>query len=175
MTHTMQSTASTLVPDASFRGQRRRSESKAARLRRTLVPWAFLLVPVGLLVLLTYVPAANMVGYSFTNWDGISKTSKIVGINNYTRVFTEPELFQVFFVSLYYLLGAFVQMGLALFFATILSFKVRAAGFFKGVIFFPYLINGVAIGMVFLYFFQPGGTLDTLLNGIGLGLSLIHI
>lgn len=132
------------------------------------IPWLFLLLPLALLLLLTYLPAANMFGYSFTNWDGLSKTSRNVGLNNYVRIFTDPDMFQVFFVSAYYLVGAFVQMALALYFATILSFKIRAAGFFKGVIFFPYLINGVAIGMVFLYFFQAGGTLDTVLGAVGL-------
>jgi multiple sugar transport system permease protein len=39
---------------------------------------------------------------------------------------------------------------------------------FKGILFFPYLINGVAIGMIFLYFFQPGGTLDETLRVLGL-------
>lgn len=135
--------------------------------QKAVLPWLFLLLPVGLLLLLTYLPAANMIGYSFTNWDGLSKTSRNVGLNNYVRIFTDPEMFQVFFVSLYYLVGAFIQMALALYFASVLSFKVRAAGFFKGVIFFPYLINGVAIGMVFLYFFEPGGTLDSLLNAFG--------
>ena len=33
--------------------------------------------------------------------------------------------------------------------------------------FFPYLLNGVAIGLVFLYFFRPGGTLDALLAMVG--------
>jgi raffinose/stachyose/melibiose transport system permease protein len=34
--------------------------------------------------------------------------------------------------------------------------------------FFPFLINGVAIGMIFLFFFQPGGTLDSALKLVGL-------
>jgi multiple sugar transport system permease protein len=58
-------------------------------------------------------------------------------------------------------------MVLALYFATVLSFNVRFRNFFKGVLFFPYLINGVAIGFVFLYFFQPGGTLDSVLRLAG--------
>lgn len=37
----------------------------------------------------------------------------------------------------------------------------------KGVLFFPYLINGVAIAFVFLYFFQDGGTLDSVLALFG--------
>ena len=54
-------------------------------------------------------------------------------------------------------------MALALYFATILSLHTRFRNLFKGILFFPYLINGVAIGMIFLYFFQPGGTLDAIL------------
>jgi multiple sugar transport system permease protein len=70
-------------------------------------------------------------------------------------------------VSLFYLASGAVQMVLALYFATVLSFQVRFRNFFKGVLFFPYLINGVAIGFVFLYFFQPGGTLDSVLRLAG--------
>ena len=57
-----------------------------------------------------------------------------------------------------------MQIVLALYFATMLSFNVRFRNLFKGIIFFPYLINGVAIAFIFLYFFQPGGTLDTVLG-----------
>jgi multiple sugar transport system permease protein len=83
-------------------------------------------------------------------------------------VFTDPEVFSVFFVSLYYFVGSFVQMGIALYFATVLSFSTRFSAFFRGMLFFPYLITGVAIGFVFLYLFQPGGTLDTVLGWFGL-------
>ncbi len=73
----------------------------------------------------------------------------------------------MFYVSLYYLAGSVVQLVLALYFATILSFKTRLRNLFKGILFFPSLINGVAIGFVFLYFFQPGGVLDSVLGVFG--------
>ena len=136
---------------------------------RWFTPWLYLLAPLGLLIVFTYVPVANMIWYSFTDWDGLDKTKGFVGLDNYVEIFTRPEMFQVFFVSLYYLAGSVVQMALALYFATLLSFKTRLRNFFKGVIFFPYLINGVAIGFVFLYLFQPDGTLDALLAAVGLG------
>ena len=47
-------------------------------------------------------------------------------------------------------------------------YKLRGKNFFKGVIFFPSLLNGVAIGFVFLYFFKQGGTLDTILMTLGI-------
>ena len=133
-----------------------------------LAPWFYLFVPVGLLLLFTYLPVANMFSYSFTSWDGLDKQKDWVGLDNYIRIFTDPEIFAVFSVSLYYLAGAFLQLGLALYLATILSFELRAKNFFKGVIFFPYLINGVAIGFVFLYLFQGDGALDLLLKFFGL-------
>lgn len=133
-----------------------------------LAPWFYLVVPVGLLILFTYLPVANMFSYSFTSWDGLDKQKDWVGLDNYIRIFTDPEILAVFRVSLYYLAGAFLQLGLALYLATILSFELRAKNFFKGVIFFPYLINGVAIGFIFLYLFQGDGALDLLLRFLGL-------
>ena len=40
-----------------------------------------------------------------------------------------------------------MQIVLALYFATVLSFNTRFRNLFKGVLFFPYLINGVAIAL----------------------------
>lgn len=133
-----------------------------------LTPYLFVGLAVALLLLLTYLPAANMLWYSMTDWNGLGPIKNVVGLDNYVEVFTNPRIFSVFGVSLYYFVGAFIQMALALYFATLLSFKTRFSGFFRGVIFFPYLINGVAIGFVFLYLFQPGGTLDTVLGWFGM-------
>ncbi|MGN7939084.1 carbohydrate ABC transporter permease [Virgibacillus sp. 6R] len=136
--------------------------------QRRILIFLFSLVPVALLITFAYVPVVNMFYYSFTEWNGFSE-KEFIGFQNYIDIFTDAEYFVVFKVSLYYFAATFVQMGLALYFATILTFNVRFKNFFKGVIFFPYLLNGVAIGFMFLFFFRPEGTLDTVLNAIGLG------
>ncbi|NGN63318.1 sugar ABC transporter permease [Streptomyces sp. A7024] len=135
--------------------------------RRQVTPWLFLAAPLALLVTFTYVPVASLIDYSFTDWDGVSPTRSYVGAENYTELFTDADRFQVFFVSVYYLVASAVQIVLALYFAVILSFSTRFRNLFKGILFFPYLINGVAIGFVFLYFFQDGGTLDSVLGLFG--------
>ncbi|WP_171116099.1 MULTISPECIES: sugar ABC transporter permease [Streptomyces] len=140
---------------------------RGARRWRGPTPWLFLLAPLALLLVFTYAPIVNMVAYSFTDWDGVSPELHYTGVGNYVEIFTREDLFQVFFVSGYYLAASVVQIAAALYFATILSFNVRFRNFFKGVLFFPYLINGVAIGFVFLYFFQDGGTLDSVLGLFG--------
>lgn len=157
-----------------LRGRAARSGAPAGpaatrrRRRPSLTPYLFLLVPVALLITFTYVPVINMFQYSLTDWNGISKERDPVGLDNYVRIFSDPEYFRVFFVSLYYFAASFVQMALALYFATVLSFARWFRNLFKGILFFPYLINGVAIGFTFLYFFRPGGTLDTTLAAFGL-------
>ncbi|MEV7179761.1 sugar ABC transporter permease [Kitasatospora sp. NPDC093679] len=140
---------------------------RTARRRRWFTPWLYLLVPLALLVTFTYLPIVDMLGYSLTDWDGLSPTKENVGADNYVQLFTRPELFKVFLVSGVYLAASFVQIAAALYFATVLSFNTKFRNLFKGILFFPYLVNGVAIGFVFLYFFQPGGTLDSVLQLLG--------
>ncbi|MGB7537648.1 MAG: sugar ABC transporter permease [Anaerolineales bacterium] len=142
------------------------------KLQKNIITVLFLFAPITLLVVFTFIPVLNMVRFSFTDWNGYEKVKQFIGFENYIELFSTPEYFQVFIVSLYYIVGAFVQLALSLYFATILSFKIRGKNFFKGTLFFPYLLNGVAIGFIFLYFFQPEGVLDQLLTTMGLS-SLI--
>ena len=117
-----------------------RQESSPPRQRRwtRFTPWLFLAIPLAFLLTFTFFPVANLLFYSLTKWDGFSPEKPFVGADNYVQLFTRPELFQVFFVSLYYLASGVVQMVVALYFATVLSFNTRFRNFFKGVLFFPY-------------------------------------
>ena len=135
---------------------------------RSPAPYLFLAIPVGLLIVLTYVPIMMSFALSLFEWDGFGQSARpFVGLDNYIHFFTTPALFGVFFVSLYYLAGAFVQTAIALYLATLLSFSTKFKNVFKGVIFFPYLLNGVAIGFIFIYFFKPGGVLDSFTSLFG--------
>ncbi|MFI8165201.1 carbohydrate ABC transporter permease [Streptomyces sp. NPDC085931] len=165
MTDTTEKAAARPVPGPA--APRPAPAPRAARLWGGITPWLFLLAPLTLLIVFTYAPIANMIAYSFTDWDGVSPGLRYTGAGNYTELFTRSDLFEVFWVSGYYLAASVFQIAAALYFATVLSFDVRFRNFFKGVLFFPYLINGVAIGFVFLYFFQDGGTLDSLLGLFG--------
>lgn len=134
----------------------------------------FLAVPLILVAVFGYLPFLNMVEYSFLRWDGLSK-KEFVGLANYRDALTRVENFRVFFVSIYYFGASFVQLGIALFFATVLSFKIKGQSFFKGVLFFPNLINGVAIGLIFLYFYKDTGTLNTFLRMVGIESNVLWL
>lgn len=134
--------------------------------QQKVVCFFFLLIPVLLVVIFGYLPVLNMFSYSFLKWDGIGKKT-FIGLQNYIELFSRPENFCVFAVSLYYFVGSIIQLALALLFAVILCSGIKFKNFFKGVLFFPNLINGVAIGFIFLYFFKDTGTLNSFLKLIG--------
>lgn len=138
--------------------------------QRGLVIVLFMLIPLLLLLTFTYIPFAKMVQFSFYDMKYIGERT-FVGIQNYIDVFQRDDIFGSLAVSLYYMGGAVIQLALALFFASLMVFKVRGASFFKGAMFFPYLICGIAIGFIFKFFYARGFVLDSLLQLFGMNLE----
>lgn len=138
--------------------------------QKWLVILTFAVLPVFLLILFTYYPFVKMVEYSFYNMS-YTKVKGMVGLKNYVDIFTKPELLATFRISLYYMAGAVVQIIMALYFATVLSFKTKGKGFYKGAMFFPFLINGIAIGFIFKFFYTRGYVLDSVLGLFGIPLE----
>jgi len=138
--------------------------------QKTLVGITFLLAPLILLFIFTYLPFFKMIQFSFFDMKYIGKRI-YVGFENYIEVFSRDDIFGSLKLSFYYMGGAVVQLCLALFFATLLSFKTRGSAFFKGAIFFPFLVCGIAVGFVFKFFFTPGFVLDTMLSWIGFDMT----
>lgn len=142
----------------------------SGKVNRRLVIFTFMLVPVALLLVFTYIPFVKMAQFSFFDMKYIGRR-KFVGLGNYAEVFTRKDCFQALKLSLYYIVASFLQLGLALYFATVLTGRVRGAGFFKGLMFFPYLVCGIAVGFIFKFFYTRGFVLDTVLGWIGFDLD----
>ncbi|MCD8007369.1 MAG: sugar ABC transporter permease [Clostridiales bacterium] len=140
------------------------------RVQRKLVIFCFMIIPMALLVLFTYVPFIKMIQFSFYDRTYLD-SGKFVGLKNYFDVFSRSECFGSLAVSLYYMGGAVVQLGLALFFASLMVFKVKGAGVYKACMFFPYLICGIAVGFIFKFFYSRGYVLDTILMMFGMDLE----
>lgn len=129
--------------------------------------FCFLLLPVTLLVLLTVYPVGSMLVYSFTNWNGLSKPNEFMGFENYIKVFTTEKYWNIFKTAGYYLVAGILQQIFALFLAAVLNKKIRAGNFFKGMVFFPFIMNAVAVTLIFQMFFEVNGGLDSILTMLG--------
>lgn len=138
--------------------------------QKMLVLIAFMTIPLTLLLVFTYVPFLEMFKFSLYDRTYL-KVKEFVGLENYIEVFTRDDLFATLKLSLFYIAGGFVQLVLALFFATILCFKTRGSALFKGFLFFPYLISGIAIGFIFKFFYTRGFVFDTILQWCGFKLD----
>ena len=142
---------------------------KSRKVQQWLVIVSFMIVPVLLLLVFSYVPFAKMFEFSLYKMKSYdSKNNTYVGFKNYIDVFTRDDCFNSLKLAGYYIVASFIQLAMALYFATILCFKVRGSSLFKGLIFFPYLISGIAIGFIFKFFYTRGFVLDTVLSCIGL-------
>lgn len=132
-----------------------------------------MIIPLLLLFVFTYLPFGEMVKFSFYKMKYATPVDKrqFVGFRNYIDVFKKDECFSALKLSLYYMAGAMVQLALALYLATILSFKTKFGNMFKGFMFFPYLISGIAIGFIFKFFYTRGFVFDTVLQWCGFNLE----
>lgn len=143
---------------------------KSGKVNRRLVIFTFMLVPLTLLIVFTYIPFGKMIEFSFYDMKYIGDR-EFVGLQNYLDVFTRDDCFKALKLSLYYIVASFVQLALALYFASVLSFKTKAGGVFKGFMFFPYLVCGIAVGFIFKFFYTRGFVLDTVLQWCGFELD----
>lgn len=138
--------------------------------QKVVVMVTFMIVPLLLLFVFTYLPFGEMFSFSFFDMKYVGER-KFVGLKNYAKVFSRSDCFGALKLSLYYMAGSMVQLALALYLATILSFKVKGGNIFKGFMFFPFLINGIAVGFIFKFFYTRGFVFDTVLQWCGFQLD----
>ncbi len=133
-----------------------------------IVIFAFLILPVIHLLVFSYIPILTNILLSFTNYKGIG-IPKWIGIKNYKRLLTDPQYIMIFKNCLWYMLVAIPQLIFAFVLAVFVNGKFRGLNFFKGILIIPYLLNGVIVSTIFIIFFNNSGTLNLILNTLGLG------
>ncbi|MGN0352549.1 MAG: carbohydrate ABC transporter permease [Roseburia sp.] len=147
--------------------------AKSRKGQQVLICIGFMVIPLLLLFVFTYLPFGEMIKFSFYKMKYSTPVEKrvFVGLQNYIDVFKRDDCFGALKLSLYYMVGAIIQLAIALYLATILSFKVKGGNFFKGLMVFPYLISGIAIGFIFKFFYTRGFVFDTILQWCGFELE----
>nr|WP_269937632.1 sugar ABC transporter permease [Arthrobacter sp. HY1533] len=147
-------------------------------MRKRRTPWKswllFLLFAgpnVALLVIFTYKPLVQSLQYSLLQWNIGSATARFVGLGNYTAWFTDPTTPNVVRVTVVFTLATVAGgMVLGLSLALLLNRKLRGTGMARTVVVAPYVLSGVAVGLLWLFVFDPNfGVLGAMLKAVGLG------
>jgi sn-glycerol 3-phosphate transport system permease protein len=123
-----------------------------------------------LLSLFVYRPLIETFRFSFYDWDLISPVKTAVGFDNYSEYFSDATNRYIIRNTLVFSAGTvfgtlLIGLGLAL----LLNEKLFGRNAARTVIFAPFVVSGAAIGIVWLFVFDPRfGLVSAVLSRVGL-------
>lgn len=124
--------------------------------RENLVRTAFMLPFLIPLILFWVVPLFVGFGISLTDWDYISPTANMVGLENYRDLFTGNEIVPVLKNTAVFALGNIGgNLLLGLMFALLLQNKFSGKKIYQGIIFSPWITPAVAVSLVWSWIYDP--------------------
>jgi ABC-type sugar transport system permease subunit len=127
----------------------------------------FVLPMLILLTLVILVPTLFAVRGSFLDWEP-GYSSPFVGLKNYRDVLGSDVFQQIMKNQLILLIGVPIWCVTPLFIAVLLHEGVPWKGLFRTIFFFPSILSPVIIGFVFRGMLRPDGSLNGILESIGL-------
>ncbi len=152
-------------------GTASRFQEFRAELRRAEVKWAYILILPAVIPLLifTVLPVLGAIGLSFTRFDAFYATMDWTGVNNYRDAFGNDLFHTTIRNTLQFTVG-FVPLSMAAGFmaAILLNRRIRGISFLRGAYYLPVLTSTIAMGIAWMWLFQPQvGLVSLLLKLIG--------
>lgn len=108
-------------------------------------------VPATVLYCIFFIyPIVIGIMYSFTDWNGLAKDFKFVGLANYIDAFSNSR-FQnaVKFNIKFTILAVILIVGISLILALIFNSDIRLKSLFRGIFFFPAVLGMLVVGLIF--------------------------
>lgn len=108
------------------------------------------------ILVFSYWPTIYNFYLSLTSWDMVAPMPTFVGLENYTSMLTDPEFGQALVKTLIFTgvstVGSLVG-GIAM--GMLLATKLRFSGFVRTLTFAPHMLPGAAVGVLWLFMFDP--------------------
>lgn len=125
---------------------------------------------IALLLIFVYKPLLQSFHYSTLQWNIGSPTARPVGLGNYLEWFADPRTPQVLTTTAIFTVttvGGSLVIGLGL--ALLLNRRLLGRGAARTIVFAPYVLSGIAVGMLWLFIFDPRyGLMSAALRWVGL-------
>lgn len=145
---------------------RRRQKFKSA-----LEGYLYLAPTLIILSIFVFIPIFTSFRLSLNRIAPFGSQMIFVGIENYTRLFTDPEYWNSITVSLIFMIGTVViGIALAVFLAIALSYPLKyLSGLHRLLIFVPIVISSAVTGVLFKWIYHPVvGYLNYILTFVGI-------
>lgn len=131
---------------------------------------AIMMIP-SLLVYVFFIimPVLITVYYSFMKFTGVGEP-KFIGFKNYVNLFRDPFFFTALKnTCIILLMSVIVLLPLSFILALLLEKPFRGNGLCKAMIFSPYVIAPILVGVLWVFILDPYmGLINALLNAVGL-------
>ena len=119
---------------------------------------AFTVPSLFLVMLVFYIPFVMSLYYSLTEWNGISKSPKFIGLENFKKLFSGSSDFlqSLIFTGKYTIVFMILVNILALAIAVALVQKIPAANVMRSMFFIPYIMSMTIVGFIWKFIFSQG-------------------
>lgn len=140
-------------------------------------PYLLFVLPAFLIyTTITIIPIVTTFFYSFTNFDGLSKNFKFIGLQNYIKIFSTNNVITSFKNSIIYGLATpIIVTVLAIPLALILNSTMKTRNFQRAVFFFPSVISALFLGYIWNFILSPSslGLVNSVLISLGFHKQLL--
>ncbi|MEV5210433.1 sugar ABC transporter permease [Micromonospora sp. NPDC053740] len=121
-------------------------------------------------VMFVLVPMGFAVYYSLFRWRGVGPPTEFVGLRNYTLAFQDPIFLDALRNNAIIVFGSLLIQGpIALGVALLLNRRFRGRAVFRLLVFVPYVLAEVTVGIMWKLLLTGEGTVDALLRSLGMG------
>ena len=135
------------------------------RRRGGLAPYAAVAPALALLVGMLLYPIGYAIWLGLNETDGVSY--RWVGLDNYTAIFRDETVHQVFLTNLKFLIAVPLVLLFSILCAVLIYEEVWGWKLFRVVFFIPSVLSTAVIGLMFKTFFAYDGPANKLLAGLG--------
>lgn len=145
---------------------RRRKTDWRKRLEIVLLSGPAIVVFVGFVIF----PVILAAYFGFFRWKGYGPATDFVGFDNYRIIFADSAFHDVLMHNgIIVVLSLIIQGPIAIVLALLLNQKIKGRSLIRVLIFVPYIISEVIVGIGWSLMLQTSGAVNGLLESIGLG------
>lgn len=107
--------------------------------------------------ILFVIPSLIGIGYSFTDWSSYSDELHFVGLDNFKVIFSADENYMKIITNTlsFTVITTVVKNALGLAMAVLLTKRIKALNFHRGIMFMPNVLSTLIIGMIFSSILNP--------------------
>jgi sn-glycerol 3-phosphate transport system permease protein len=143
---------------------------KRVRFKSWWLPWVLVAPQMAVVLVFFFWPAGQALYQSLLTEDAFGTSTEFVGAENFVRLWNDDSYLASFkATAIFSLLVASIGLSVSLLLAVMADRVVKAAGFYKMLLIWPYAVAPVVAGVLWLFMFAPSiGMVSFWLRALGI-------